>query len=65
MGTRFEWFSTWVDQNLLLTFTAVSVPDAGRVLAAFGPTEFDRRSLSLPEAYDISEPTVRIGTTGG
>src|SRR2546421_345307 len=32
---------------------------------AFGSTGFDRGSRSLREAHDLSEPTVRIGTTGG
>lgn len=65
MDPRFAWFGAWVDQNLLLTFTAVSVPDPGHVLDVFGATGFDRGTRSWDEAHDLDVPTVRIGTTGG
>jgi len=65
MDRRFGWFGTWVEQHLLVTLTVASTPDAGRLLSAFGPTAFDRGSLSLAEAYDIDEPTVRLGTSQG
>ena len=65
MDPRFDWFSAWVDDHVLLTLTAVSTPDPSRLLAAFGPTTIDRGSLSLREVGDIRQPTVRIGTSGG
>ncbi|MQA32235.1 DUF6461 domain-containing protein [Modestobacter roseus] len=58
----FEWFSDWVEQHLLLTLTVVSIPDPVRVLAAFGPTDFDRSTLSLQSAYDLDRPSMRLGT---
>ncbi|WP_222195924.1 DUF6461 domain-containing protein [Modestobacter italicus] len=65
LDQRFEWFSDWVEQHLLLTLTVVSLPDPVRVLAAFGPTEFDRGALSLRAAHDLDEPAVRLGAAAG
>jgi hypothetical protein len=65
MATRYAWFGTWVDQNLLLTFTAVSVSDPSHVLGALRATRSDGDGLSWSEAREIDAPIVRIGTTGG
>jgi hypothetical protein len=65
LKSHFDWFSTWVNEHVSLTLTVVSVPHLHRVLTAFGSTEFDRGSLSLRAAYDIEEPTVRLGEVDG
>ncbi len=36
MASRYDWSGTWVDQDLLLMFTAVSVSDPSHVLGALG-----------------------------
>lgn len=65
MNSRFDWFPTWVEQHLLLTLTVLSAPDPSRLLATFGSRDCDRGVLSLREAYDIDEPTVRLGAADG
>lgn len=65
MDSRFDWFGAWVDQNLLLTFTAVSAPDPDHLLDVFGATGWHRGAVSWEQAHDIDAPTVRIGTAGG
>jgi hypothetical protein len=61
VNSRFDWFPSWVEQHLLLTLTVLSAPDPSRLLATFGPRDCDRGLLSLRAAYDIDEPTVRLG----
>ncbi len=65
MDSRFAWFGAWVDQHLLLTFTAVSGSESAHLLTAFGAAGFDRGDLTLSEAHDLDAPTVRVGRSGG
>ena len=60
MDSRFEWFSTWVDQHLLLTFTAVAVPDPDHVRVALGPARVGETEQAVLDAEDAQRLDQRV-----